>query len=166
MSKFIQYVGSPQEINEAIKALASSDTMLVDLTGNKELESLFALYSSINPLEGNVKDKLGIIQNEARRATKRFIINDCHVLASSDIEPLINLYKQWDKEVLLFSNFEPLDLGVSSIRGLSINEPLPFYDYSLVLKNINLEDLTVMLLNDPKGCPEINKKLLGVLQEN
>lgn len=130
MSKFIQYVGTPQQINQVIKDLVSSDTKLIDLTCDKELENLFSLYSCFNPLEENIKTALKSIKNDA---AKKYIINDCHLLNSSDIEPLIDLYNESDVDIFLFSNFEPLDLKISSIRGASINEPLPYYDYSFSL---------------------------------
>jgi len=130
MSKFIQYVGTPQQINKVIKDLVSSDTKLIDLTGDKELENLFNQYLSVNPLKQNVKELLKTIKNDG---IKKYIINDCHVLKFSDIEPLIELYKVNDVDVFLFSNFEPLDLKIPFIRGLSINEPLPYHDYSLNL---------------------------------
>lgn len=144
MSKFIQYVGTPQQINKVIKDLVSSDTKLIDLTGDKELESLFSIYASFNPLEEDIKTALKSIKNDK---AKKYIINDCHVLNYSDIEPLIDLYKENDVDVLLFSNIEPLDIKISSIKGVSINEPLPYFDYSLSLsigkkkeESIDMED--------------------------
>ncbi len=130
MSKFIQYMGTPQQINQVIKDLVSSDTKLIDLTGDKELENLFSLYSCFNPLKEDIKTALKTIKNDE---AKKYIINDCHVLNFSNIEPLIDLYKENDIDVLLFSNFEPLDLKIPSIRGVSINEPLPYHDYSFSL---------------------------------
>ena len=130
MSKFIQYVGTPQQINKVIKDLVSSDTKLIDLTGDKELENSFSLYISLNPLEENIKSQLETMKNDK---AKKIIINDCHVLNSSDIEPLIDLYKENDVDIFLFSNFEPLDLKIPFVRGISISEPLPYYDYSLNL---------------------------------
>ncbi|WP_152633285.1 hypothetical protein [Aliarcobacter butzleri] len=130
MSKFIQYVGTPQQINQVIRDLVSSDTKLIDLTGDKELESLFNLYSSFNPFKEDIRAALKSIKNYK---AKKYIINGFHVLNLSDIEPLIDLYKENDIDILLFSNFEPLDLKIPSIKGISINEPLPYFDYSLSL---------------------------------
>lgn len=133
LNKFIQYIGTPEEINQAIKKLVSNDTKLIDLTGDKELENLFTLYSCFNPLKENIKTSLKFIKNDK---AKKYIINDCNVLNSSDIEPLIDLYKENDITVLLFSNFEALNLKISSCkRCVSQNEPLPYYDYSFSFRS-------------------------------
>jgi len=133
MSKFIQYIGTPEDINKVIKDYVSIDTKLIDLTGDKELENLFNLYSSINPLEENVKNHLESIKDAK---AKTYIINDCHTLTFHEIEPLIDLYNEDKVDILLFSNFEPLNLKLPFTKGLSINEPLPYYNYFMVEKKL------------------------------
>lgn len=134
MSKLIQYIGTPEQINKAIIKLASDDTKLIDLTGDKELERLFSSYYCLNPLEDNIKNLLEDIKKDE---INKYIINDCHILKASDLKPLIDLGKEKELTIVLFSNFDPLDLEMHFSKGLSINEPLPYYDYSSNYFNLN-----------------------------
>ena len=134
MNKFIQYTGTEQQTNEAIRKLALNDTKMIDLTGDNELKNLFSLYRSINPLNEDIKSKLEVIKNNE---AKRYIINDCHILDSSDIEPLVTLFRENNIDMFLFSNLDPLDLNIPFTKGVSINEPLPYHDYSLIVKARN-----------------------------
>ena len=46
-NEFIQYVGSSEQIDKEIRKITSDDSILIDLTGDKELEKLYKYYFNI-----------------------------------------------------------------------------------------------------------------------
>ena len=46
-NEFIQYVGSSEQIDKEIRKITSDDSILINLTGDKELEKLYKYYFNI-----------------------------------------------------------------------------------------------------------------------
>ena len=100
---FIQYVGSSEQIDKEIRKITSDDSILIDLTGDKELEKLYKYYFNINVLKDNQKLLLAIFKNNI---IKKIIINDGHLLNLKTIELLDNLYQMKNIDIILFSTFK------------------------------------------------------------
>ena len=62
-NEFIQYVGSSEQIDKEIRKITSDDSILIDLTGDKELEKLYKYYFNINVLKDNIQKLLAIFKN-------------------------------------------------------------------------------------------------------
>lgn len=103
-NEFIQYVGSSEQIDKEIRKITSDDSILIDLTGDKELEKLYKYYFNINVLKDNIeKLLLAIFKNNI---IKKIIINDGHLLNLKTIELLDNLYQMKNIDIILFSTFK------------------------------------------------------------
>ena len=102
-NEFIQYVGSLEQIDKEIRKITSDDSILIDLTGDKELEKLYKYYFNINVLKDNIQKLLAIFKNNK---IKKIIINDGHLLNLKTIELLDNLYQMKNIDIILFSTFK------------------------------------------------------------
>lgn len=102
-NEFIQYVGSSEQIDKEIRKITSDDSILIDLTGDKELEKLYKYYFNIIFLKDNQKLLLAIFKNNI---IKKIIINDGHLLNLKTIELLDNLYQMKNIDIILFSTFK------------------------------------------------------------
>ncbi len=102
-NEFIQYVGSSEQIDKEIRKITSDDSILIDLTGDKELEKLYKYYFNINVLKDNIQKLLAIFKNNN---IKKIIINDGHLLNLKTIELLDNLYQMKNIDIILFSTFK------------------------------------------------------------
>lgn len=102
-NEFIQYVGSSEQIDKEIRKITSDDSILIDLTGDKELEKLYKYYFNINVLKDNIQKLLAIFKNNN---IKKIIINDGHLLNLKTIELLDNLYQMKSVDIILFSTFK------------------------------------------------------------
>ena len=102
-NEFIQYVGSLEQIDKEIRKITSDDSILIDLTGDKELEKLYKYYFNINVLKDNIQKLLAIFKNNN---IKKIIINDGHLLNLKTIELLDNLYQMKNIDIILFSTFK------------------------------------------------------------
>ena len=102
-NEFIQYVGSSEQIDKEIRKITSDDSILIDLTGDKELEKLYKYYFNINVLKDNIQKLLAIFKNNI---IKKIIINDGHLLNLKTIELLDNLNQIKNIDIILFSTFK------------------------------------------------------------
>ena len=50
-NEFIQYVGSSEQIDKEIRKITSDDSILIDLTGDKELEKFKKIADKIEELD-------------------------------------------------------------------------------------------------------------------
>ena len=109
-NEFIQYVGSSEQIDKEIRKITSDDSILIDLTGDKELEKLYKYYFNINVLKDNIeKLLLAIFKNNI---IKKIIINDGHLLNLKTIELLDNLYQMKSVDIILFSTFKSTNKNI------------------------------------------------------
>ena len=108
-NEFIQYVGSSEQIDKEIRKITSDDSILIDLTGDKELEKLYKYYFNINVLKDNIQKLLAIFKNNI---IKKIIINDGHLLNLKTIELLDNLYQMKNIDIILFSTFKSTNKNI------------------------------------------------------